>query len=162
MKHREQQRETGTVTQADRERENACGGSPLTAKEYLMQYRDAMRRAKAIADHIDDLRAMCEQLRTEDGHKVELSKAVAELVDAERKAEAEIDRLTRLEAEIEGAVGQIAEPYRTLLYERYIGGKTWEQIAVGMAYSYRQVTRLHGNALNLVKDVLECPTQSVL
>lgn len=134
----------------------------MTAKEYLMQYRDAMRRAKAIADHIDDLRAMCEQLKTEDGHKIELDKAVAELVDAERKAEAEVDRLTRLEAEIEGAVGQIAEPYRTLLYERYINGKTFEQIAVQMSYSWRQIIRLHGQALRIAQDVIECHIEPVL
>ena len=129
----------------------------MTAKEYLMQYRDAMRRAKAIADHIDDLRAMCEQLRTEDGHKIELGKAVAELVDAQNRAKAEVDRLTALEREIEQVIKRIAEPYQTLLYERYINGKTFEQIAVTLNYSYRQATRIHGNALNLVKDVLECP-----
>lgn len=134
----------------------------MNTKEYLMQYRDAMRRSKAITDHLNELRVMCEQLRTEDGHRVELGAAVAELVDTERRTKAEINRLTRLGEEIKCAIGRIQEPYRTILYERYINGKTWEQIAVGMTYSFRQVTRLHGNALNLVKDVLECPTQSVL
>lgn len=129
----------------------------MTAKEYLMQYRDAMRRAQAITEHIADLRAMCEQLRTEDGHKIELDKAVAELVDAERRAAGEVDRLAEQEREIEQTISQTAEPYRTLLYERYINGKTFEQIAVTLNYSYRQATRIHGNALNLVKDVLECP-----
>lgn len=134
----------------------------MTAKEYLMQYRDAMRRTQAITDHIADLRAMCEQLKTEDGHKIELDKAVAELVDAERRAAGEIGRLTDLEREIEQTINQAAEPYRTLLYERYINGKTFEQIAVLLNYSYRQATRIHGNALNIVKDVLECPSEPVL
>lgn len=134
----------------------------MTTKEYLMQYRDAMRRAKAIADHIDDLRAMCEQLKTEDGHKVELDKAVAELVDAQNRAKLEVDRLTALEQEIVQTISHTDEPYRTLLYERYINGKTFEQIAVMLNYSYRQTTRIHGNALNIVKDVLECPISPVL
>ena len=134
----------------------------MSAKEYLMQYRDAMRRAKAIADHIDDLRAMCEQLKTEDGHKVELDKAVAELVDAQNRAKLEVDRLTALEQEIVQTISHTDEPYRTLLYERYINGKTFEQIAVMLNYSYRQTTRIHGNALNIVKDVLECPISPVL
>lgn len=134
----------------------------MTAKEYLMQYRDAMRRAKAITDHIDDLRAMCEQLRTEDGHKIELGKAVAELVDAQNRAKAEVDRLTALEQEIVQTISHTDEPYRTLLYERYINGKTWEQVAVRMNYSFRHTTKLHGTALRILKDVLECPTQPVI
>ena len=134
----------------------------MTAKEYLMQYRDAMRRTQAITEHIADLRAVCEQLRTEDGHKIELDKAVAELVDAERRAAGEVERLTELEQEIVQTISRTAEPYRTLLYERYINGKTWEQVAVRMNYSFRHTTKLHSTALRILKDVLECPTQSVL
>ena len=134
----------------------------MTAKEYLMQYRDAMHRVKAIADHIADLRTMCEQLKTEDGHKVELDKAVAELVDAQERAKTEVDRLTALEQEIVQTISHTDEPYRTLLYERYINGKTWEQVAVRMNYSFRHTTKLHGTALRILKDVLECPTQPVL
>jgi DNA-directed RNA polymerase specialized sigma subunit len=134
----------------------------VTAKEYLMQYRDAMRRAQAIADHIVDLRAMCVQLKTEDGYKVELGKAVAELVDAQERAKAEVDRLTALEQKIVQTIKHIAEPYQTLLYERYINGKTFEQIAVYMAYSWRQIIRLHGQALRIAQDVIECHIPSVL
>jgi hypothetical protein len=130
----------------------------MTAKEYLMQYREAMHRTQAITDHLAELRAVCEQLRTEDGHRIALDKAVAELVDAEAKTAAEIDRLTELEAEIIGTIGRVPEPYATLLYERYINGKTWEQVAVDMHYSYRHTTKLHGAALARMKDVLECPT----
>ena len=60
----------------------------MTAKEYLMQYREAMRRTQAITVHLAELRAVCEQLRTEDGHRVALDKAVADLVDTEAKTAA--------------------------------------------------------------------------
>lgn len=130
----------------------------MTAKEYLMQYRDAMRRTQAISDHLTELRAVCEQLRTEDGHRVALDAAVAELVDTEAKTTAEIERLTALETEIISAISHMPDPYQTLLYERYINGKTWEQVAVQMNYSYRHTTKLHGAALARLKDVLECPT----
>lgn len=130
----------------------------MKAKDYLMQYRDAMRRTQAISDHLTELRAVCEQLRTEDGHRVALDAAVAELVDTEVKTAAEIERLTALETEIIGAISHMPDPYQTLLYERYINGKTWEQVAVQMNYSYRHTTKLHGAALARLKDVLECPT----
>jgi DNA-directed RNA polymerase specialized sigma24 family protein len=124
----------------------------------LQQYSDAMRRTRVISDHIAELRSMCEQLRTEDGHRVALDAAVAELVDTEQRVSAEVAQLCKLETEIACTIDRMHEPYRTLLYERYINGKTWEQIAVGMNYSYRQITRMHGAALIAVKDVLECPT----
>lgn len=128
------------------------------AKAYLMQYRQAAARLHAISDHIAELRAVCEQLRTEDGHRIALDKAVAELVDASEKAAAEITQLCRVECEVSAVIDRVPEPYRTLLYERYINGKTWEQVAVRMNYSYRHTTKLHGTALNILKDVLECPT----
>lgn len=123
-----------------------------------MQYREAMRRTQAITEHLNELRAVCEQLRTEDGHRVALDKAVADLVDTEAKTAAEIDRLTVLEAEVIGAIDRVPEPYRTLLYERYVNGKTWEQVAVDMHYSYRGVTKMHGRALQTLKECIEVPT----
>lgn len=134
----------------------------MTAKEYLMQYRDAMRRTQAIAEHLVELRAMCERLRTDDGQKVELDKAVCDLADAELDAAAEIKRLAALESEISEAISLVREPYSTLLYERYVNGKTWEQVAVTMNYSYRHTTKLHGAALRILKDVLECPSRPVV
>ena len=130
----------------------------MTAKEYLQQYTQAMRRTHAISDHIAELRAVCEQLRTEDGHRVALDAAVAELVDTERKVSAEVAQLCRIETEVSCTIGRMPEPYRTLLYERYINGKTWEQIAVDMNYSYRGVTKMHGRALQAVKECIEVPT----
>lgn len=137
----------------------------MTAKEakaYLMQYRQAAARLHAISDHIAELRAVCEQLRTEDGHHIALDKAVAELVDASERAEAEVAQLCRIETEIACTIDRVPEPYRTLLYERYINGKTFEQIAVGMHYSWRQIVRLHGQALQYAQNVIECHIPPVL
>lgn len=130
----------------------------MTAKEYLMQYRQAAARLHAISDHIAELRAVCEQLRTEDGHRIALDRAVAELVDASENAAAEVTRLCRLETEIACTIDRLPEPYRTLLFEHYINGKTLEQVAVDMHYSYRGVTKMHGRALQAVKECIEVPT----
>ncbi len=130
----------------------------MTAKEYLQQYGHAIKRTHAISDHLAELRAIAENLRTEDGHRVELDAAVANLMDTERKVSAEVAKLCRLETEIACTIGRMPEPYRTLLYERYINGKTWEQIAVDMHYSYRGVTKMHGKALQAVKECIEVPT----
>ena len=62
----------------------------------------------------------------------------------QRWEEAELERLA-LTSKIRG----IDEPYRTILFMRYVQGKTFECIADAIGYSYKQILRLHGQALNL-------------
>ena len=131
-------------------------------KAYLMQYRESMKRTHAIADHLTELRNICEKLSANDINRKELNRAIKELAVATDKAGDEITRLVRLEKEIEYVIGKSEEPFRTILYERYINGKTWEQIAVQMHYCFRHTTKLHGMALEALKDVLECPIRFVL
>lgn len=135
----------------------------MTAKEYLLQYREAIRRVQAITEHLAELRAIAERITPNydssgGNHQVgdKVGSTVAKIVDAEAKTAAEIDRLTALEAEVIGTIDRVQEPYRTLLYERYINGLTFEQIAVRMDYSWRQIIRLHGQALQYAQDVIAC------
>ena len=139
----------------------------MTAKEYLQQYREAARRVTAAQDHLDELRAMAERITPNYGgsgggtHQTgdKLGAAVARLVDAESRVSDELELLEATEREVIGTIDKITDgTLHTLLYERYINGKTWEQIAVALNYSYRQTTRMHGAALIAVKHVLECPT----
>lgn len=68
-----------------------------------------------------------------------------------------IDDLFQIKQEIDQAIEKVENTtYRTLLFERYINFKKWEQIAVDMDYSYVHIVRLHGKALQKVKDVIEC------
>lgn len=139
----------------------------MTPKEYLLQYRDAVRRASAAQEHLAELRAMAERITPNYGgsgggtHQTgdKLGAAVARLVDAESRVSDELELLEATEREVIGTIDKITDgTLHTLLYERYINGKTWEQIAVALNYSYRQTTRMHGAALIAVKHVLECPT----
>lgn len=139
----------------------------MTPKEYLQQYRDAVRRASAAQEHLSELRAIAERITpnyaSEGGgtHQAgdRLGAAVARIMDAEARVDAEIELLIATEREIENTIKAVSDKTLcALLYERYINGKTFEKIAVEMNYSYRQTTRMHGAALLAVKDVLECPT----
>ena len=139
----------------------------MTPKEYLQQYRDAVRRATAAQDHLDELRSLAERITPNYGsigggtHQTgdKLGAAVARIVDAESRVSDELELLEATERDVVSTIGKITDgTLHTLLYERYINGKTWEQIAVALNYSYRQTTRMHGAALIAVKHVLECPT----
>jgi DNA-directed RNA polymerase specialized sigma subunit len=139
----------------------------MTPKEYLQQYRDAVRRAAAAQDHLDELRSMATRITpnysSEGGgtHHTgdKLGAAVARIMDAESRVSDELEMLEATEREVVKTINGVQDgTLSTLLYERYINGKTWEQIAVLMNYTYRRVTQLHGKALNAVKDFLEFPT----
>ena len=132
-------------------------------KDYLMQYRNAVKRAAAATDHIAELRAMAERITPQYGssgggsHSTgdKLGAAVARVVDAENRVSDELEMLEATEREVVSTISAVQDAtLSTLLYERYVNGKTWEQIAVKMNYTYRRVTQLHGAALILVEQII--------
>ena len=127
----------------------------MTAKEYLMQYRESIEDTKAAIDRIRQLREICENLRDETGQSVALEKALADLIDAKNEAAAELDRYCKIRADIQRTIALVRDVrYRSLLHARYILGLTWKQTAVHIGYEVRQTTRLHGQALIVVDCIL--------
>ncbi|MCQ2434690.1 MAG: hypothetical protein MJ062_05585 [Oscillospiraceae bacterium] len=135
-----------------------------------MQYRRSMNRANALTAHIAELRTLCTKITPSYGgtggsHSAsdKLGAAVARLVDAENEAAMELDALRKTMCEVDAVIRKVPdERYRNLLYRRYICGETFEEIAVAMHYSWRQIIRLHGNALLAAKDVIECHIGTVV
>lgn len=139
----------------------------MTAKEYLMQYRDAMRRTQAISDHLTELRAIAE--RTTPSYSTSgsgqpgdrLGAAVARMVEAEDRLEAEIELLIATEREVENVIKSVKDERLSLiLYRRYILGEKWEQIAVALDLDYRWLLRLHGRALLAANDAIKLTIES--
>lgn len=143
----------------------------MTAKEYLLQL-DTLR------DEIESTNLALEKIFTEasgikaityDKDKVQASPSnhaenfmvrLAELGDeyARMQMSYKLERDKRI-AMINGLP---KKEHRKVLRKRYVDGKTFEEIAVALHYTYRHVTRLHGSALQefgaKYKDVLLCPT----
>ena len=120
-----------------------------------MQYRESIDRTKELAAHLDELKAEAVRLRDHEGQKVELDEAVGKYVDACTDAAAYLEMLADKRNEIESTINKIkSEKLRTLLRYRYIHGKTWEQIAVDMNYTYRRITQLHGKAISVIDALI--------
>lgn len=140
----------------------------MTPKEYLQQYRHAADRARAALEHLEELESIatrvtplyggeCSGGQHQSGDE-KMCNAVDKIIEAKNRVSDELETLEATDREIIGTIDKITDgTLHTLLYERYINGKTWEQIAVQMNYTYRRVTQLHGKALNAVKDFLEFP-----
>ena len=73
---------------------------------------------------------------------------IAKIVDLEREIDADIDRLISIRDNIEAVIEAVEnDRERLLLQYRYLDGWTFEKIAVEMNYSWRQIHRLHSQAL---------------
>ncbi len=77
---------------------------------------------------------------------------LAKIVDLEREIDADIDRLVAIRDGIKTIIEAVEDDReRLLLQYRYLDGRTFEEIAVQMHYSWRQIHRLHSRALTNLK-----------
>lgn len=136
----------------------------MTTKQYLSKYEYLQREINSLQTEINLTRATALQVRTSNYSGMPRSKshdtdaaftrAIEDIDLLERKLYARIAEFTKLRKDIETAISAIEDnKLRTLLRLRYINNYTLEKIAVEMNYSYIQVCRLHGKALNLVKMI---------
>lgn len=136
----------------------------MTNKEYLQQAYRLDNLIDAKLEQITQLRAMAEkQTATLSAAPISglqphsrVENCMVKIVDLENEINRDIDRLVSLKRDIQQTISHIHNPdYRLLLELRYLNFKTWEQIAVQMHYSYRNILYLHGKALEQInKDQL--------
>lgn len=127
----------------------------MTAKEFLQRATRLDDEINTMQQSLDEMRSMAERVTASisaaphgggDDHSRE--NIIIKICDLNAKIEERIDELVTVKAEIVDRINQIQNAnYRLLLWKRYIQGKRWEQIAVDMNYSDRQVKRVHGYAL---------------
>lgn len=123
-------------------------------KQYLRRYQEAKKRAKMIQEEIDELRSSkTSPVGLGDGlphgsGTSDLSGYAARWDELVRELEAEKEMQMVTYREIRQQIGMVPDPTeQEILSRRYLLEQRWEKIAVEMGYSYRNITRLHGHAL---------------
>ena len=77
------------------------------------------------------------------------------LVELESLVDAKIDEQISMKAEILNTIMQLEDRrQRLVLMEYYIEMKTFEQVAVDIHYSWRQIMNIHGHALKAVEQLI--------
>jgi DNA-directed RNA polymerase specialized sigma subunit len=77
---------------------------------------------------------------------------LVKIVDLEHEIDADVDRLVAVRDSIKSIIEAVEDDReRLLLQYRYLDGRTFEEIAVQMNYSWRQIHRLHSQALTNLK-----------
>ena len=137
----------------------------MTAREYLSQAHRLDQRIDAkIAQvaSLNELATKCTSTltgmpRNPNRGTSTMADAVAKIVDLQTEINRDIDRLVDLKREMVTVIKAVENiEYQTLLEKRYLCYQTWEQIAVDMGYSVRQVYRLHDEALEDVVVPQSC------
>ena len=126
----------------------------MTAKEYLTNIRNMATQVRFLEDELERLRADAasasinlDGMPKVSGKGDKLERLAIKLAEYDTQLQ---DELTALLNEKQKAVKMIAElspNQQTVLTERYIHAKKWEQIAYEMNVSWRHCHRIHGNAL---------------
>ena len=135
----------------------------MSAKEYLRQLRRLDFEIKAKLDECEWVRHMATRAnvnlsseRTSGGRRAtsKVEDCVVKLVMLEESLHRDIAYLAKLKNEAIGKINSLQlSDYRTLLTMRYVIGRSWEEIAVNMSFSYRHTLRIHGAALTEFETV---------
>lgn len=127
-------------------------------KEYLNQYRNARMEIIRLDEQLRELRASrIIPAQRNDGMPHgsgggDLSEYAAQVNEIEQDILSKRYRLIEVFDTVRRAIDRCSyEDDRLLLTYRYIRLMTWERIAVKMGYSWRQIIRLHGRALENFK-----------
>ena len=128
-------------------------------KAALSRYLNVQKEIWVKLQEIEQLKSLAEKVTpiysftpngTSDGNRIEAS--IEKIEKVEKEVAEKINLLIEERKKIYDMVSSIQNPtYREVLIQRYILGKTWERIAVDMCYSYMQIYRIHGKAIQELK-----------
>ena len=129
----------------------------MTAKEWLIRARKMSGRLRALQESKAQAFARATNAviggseRVSGGEPADKHAAYAEL---SLSVDRQIEKLEQVRAEILQVIGQVEDnTLATLLTEYYVNDKTWEEVAAEQHYSWRQVMRLHGHALQIIREL---------
>jgi DNA-directed RNA polymerase specialized sigma subunit len=125
-------------------------------KAYLQKYRaaddeinDLLREKERIMSRLTRMTSCLSGMPHGGGSSDKMTDGVAKVIELDAEIDSKVDALCDLRREVCANIGTVGDAtLRRVLMLRYISGKTWEQIAVNMSYSYMQICRLHGKALS--------------
>ena len=132
----------------------------MTAKEYLGQAYRLDQRINSKLEQVLSLRELTTKATATmsdmpgggSRNVYKMQDIIGKIVDLENEINADIDKLVDLKREMVAVIKAVENPeYQTLLELRYLCFKTWEQIAVDMQYSTRNIYKLHDTAIGAIK-----------
>lgn len=147
------------IDNIDKAKENEIRAEKI---EFLSEYKNITREYKHLTERYDGMYAKKDGVKAQTITDMPMAPAKIEnkmdtgLCEQERLKniiQNRMDKLFNKQLEIEEAIQGVEESIlRTILSLRYIDGLNWENIAVMMSYSWKQIHRLHNEALTKIGE----------
>lgn len=127
-------------------------------KKNLYELHWMKKNIKALEERLAELRTYAEKITTQlsksPGSKNtshdKLGDVVTQIVELQNEINYELGRMYAKEKEILKAIEKLPQREACLIRLRYIESLSWERICVEMNYSWRQIHRIHGDALKML------------
>lgn len=133
------------------------------AKEYLLKIRlydarieNGLQELSALEDMVMRITPVLKQDMVSGSHSQDkLGDTVAKIADLRNQINRDVDAFVDLKKEAAAKLARVEKPeHFKLLYMRYFCYYTFERIATDMNYSYRNITKMHGRALQAFEKVM--------
>lgn len=134
-------------------------------KDYLLQAKRIDVNIESLLEQVAQLRAMTTKITATwkqepggggGGNHDKIGDAIARIVDLENEINSKVDAYIDKKREIGAVLAAVKDADQAaVLNKRYLLYESWEQIALELHCTYRNVTYIHGRALQSVKDILE-------
>lgn len=141
------------------------------AQKYLKQARKLDIHINSLLEQAAHLKAMTLKITTTlkqdagsgGGNQDKIGDAIAKIVDLEADINKSIDEYVDKKREICAVIEQVENADQAdVLHKRYLLHEPWEQIALEMCCTYRNVCYIHGRALQAVANILEGKTDEAV
>ena len=134
----------------------------MTVKEYLSQAKFLDQRSNSKIQQVaalNDLATKATSTLTGMPHNPNhatstMEETITKIIDLQAEINRDIDRLVDLKKELFSTIKAVGDTeFQTILEKRYLCFQSWEKISVEMGYDLRWLYRLHGKALDVVREI---------
>lgn len=131
-------------------------------KDYLKSYKKTRNRLNSLELQLERIKIDMVHVRASQGdgmprakgETTDLSRYMEQMADLEEQIDNKRAELIDKQIRITSAINFLDDDDEcTVMTEKYLNGKTWEQVAEDNGYSWRTVHRIHGRALKKIKLV---------
>ena len=128
----------------------------MSSKEFLNKMRHIDMIINCKLEQVAELKSMLlpgavrydkDKIQTSPSADV-ISDTMLKIVELEEKINADIDKLVEMKSLARDKIERMENNVeKVILYKRYFGNESFEQISVEMGYSWRWIHKLHNDAL---------------
>lgn len=136
----------------------------MTAKEELMEYIYEQQRVSDTLEYYEKLKDRAEKVTsimsdmpkgTNKEIQDSMAECIAEMADISNEYAKNLVKAEKARENVERKIEKVKQPFKNILFFRYVCGDSFEKIATKMGYDFKYICNLHGTALREFEKVVE-------